>query len=168
MFTLIVFVQLVGGRYICSTLRIPAQPSRYADGPARSGRTTVDLMTTTGRKVHFDALRIADSRIYVVYSKPDIAPQTERDDAVRWLTMVAAQRYKQKVVMLPPPPDRLPSYTLFGQFSSKTPVTEGDQSHLVVVWFEDQLPNDIPAMLKSVLHRVNWDRSAVDSNSADD
>jgi hypothetical protein len=129
----------------------------------------MELTTTKGRRVHFEQLRIDDSDAEAVYVKPGLDSILKREYALMHLQSAFKTKFPQYGrVMLDPPPDRLPKYTLYGRFSSKTAVKEGDCSFLVAAWFADELPTDIPGTLQGVLNRVDWDKSAVDGNSADE
>jgi hypothetical protein len=135
---------------------------------SNSRAVAMDFTTTKGREVYFEQLHIRDSSLEVVYKKPNLDPKLEVHYAVSWISRTSKQKFGQNAVLLPPPSDRLPPYTLSAGFASKSAVQKGDCSFLVVVWFEDTMPTDIRGMLEGVLRRVDWDANAVDGDSADE
>jgi hypothetical protein len=62
-----------------------------------------------------------------------------------------------------PPPGPLPTYAFFVLLRSLEPVKpSADFSSLVVVWFEDSLPENVPAVLAARLDGIDWEKHAVD------
>jgi hypothetical protein len=61
-----------------------------------------------------------------------------------------------------PPDEVLPTWLVLSDLISYAPIREGDFSRLVVCWFSDELPKDLPGHLAGNICSVDWDSAAAD------
>ena len=64
-----------------------------------------------------------------------------------------------------PSPGIVPPYLIFAEVRSYTPIHATDPEYgsaLVLVWFSDDVPGDIPAELAKLMQGVDWEQCAMD------
>jgi hypothetical protein len=118
--------------------------------------------TSSGRKVHFQQLRIRTSDLgFLEGSAASI-----RSAVLSHLPEEIARTFGHTGLLLrEPAPGPLPAYTFFVQLHSYTPIQPGaDSSSLVVVWFGADLPECLPAELAAQMQGIEWERYAKDGN----
>ena len=84
---------------------------------------------------------------------------------IRRLPEEVAKSFGTKALLLREPPvGKLPVYTFYLHLVSD-PIKPGPDSHysdLVIVWFANDLPKDLPAEINAQLKGVRWDKLAQD------
>ena len=118
------------------------------------------ITLTSGRELHVKQLLIKDTYLEYVYCEPDRV----RDDILKKIRARVSKCFGLTGLLMREPPGVLPAYTVHLELESYSPVTEGDCSALVIVWFTETLPDSVQAEIDSQVRALDWDAHAVDGN----
>jgi|GEM_PF-1357008 len=140
-------------------------PSDWEELIASAGledTTPENFVTTSGKKVHFEALHIEISTLGFLEGGPLI----RREIILKRLSQTIRGKFGYTGLLLrEPPAGPLPKYAFFASFHCYEPIKPGsDCSSLTIVWFADSLPVDLSKELRTQFQDVNWERHAKDGS----
>jgi len=122
--------------------------------------------TASGRRVILEEFLIERFALGVLEGRPEIIRRRKLEQLPEHIRKRFPGRVGQLILAPPPAIDLMvPEWVLAASLHSFDPVATGTDaqcSGLVVVWFAQELPTDLPAMLTYVLGGVKWEAHAVD------
>jgi hypothetical protein len=122
--------------------------------------------TASGRRVLLEQFLIERFALGVLEGRPEITRRRKLEELPERIRKRMPGRVGQLILAPPPAIDLMvPEWVLAASLHSYEPVatnTDAECSGLVVVWFAQNLPNDLPAMLRYVFGGVKWEAHAVD------
>jgi hypothetical protein len=117
--------------------------------------------TRSGKKVHLRQLHIRVSTLGFLEGRPEMI----RSVVLGRLPGEIVKTYGQYTgfLVLDPLDGPLPEYTFLASLGSYAPIQpEADFSSMVIVWFANTLPANLPEHLQAQLNDVDWERYAMD------
>ncbi len=122
--------------------------------------------TASGRRVLLEEFLIERFALGVLEGRPEIIRRRKLADLPDRIRKRFPGNVGQLILAPPPAVDvMVPEWVLAAALHSYQPVatdTDAQCSGLAVVWFAQELPSDLPAMLRYVLEGVKWEAHAVD------
>jgi hypothetical protein len=118
--------------------------------------------TASGRKIYLEQLHIRTSWLGFLEG----SPAGVRSEVLRRLPDHVKRTFGDTGLFLrEPSAGSLPAFTFLAGLASYAPVKPGfDRSALVVVWFGDALPDNLPAELTRQIEGIEWEKYARDGN----
>jgi hypothetical protein len=122
--------------------------------------------TASGRRVILEQFLLERFALGVLEGRPELIRRKKLEE----LPERIRKRFPGNVghLILAPPPAidvMVPEWLLAASLHCFEPVATNTDAHcsgLVVIWFAQELPSDLPAMLRYVLGGVKWEAHAVD------
>lgn len=122
--------------------------------------------TASGRRVLLEQFHLERFTLGVLEGKPEVIRRIKLERLPERLRRQFPGNVGQLILAPPPAIDvMVPEWLLIAALHSLDPVannTDADCSSLVVAWFSQSLPDDLPGMLRYVLGGVKWEAHAVD------
>lgn len=122
--------------------------------------TEPPFTTGCGCQVYLERLDIRTTTLGILEG----SAETIRAEVLQRIPDEVSKNYGHTGLLLhEPPPGALPDYTMLMQLNSYSALNpDGDFSSLVVVWFSDALPAELPGELAAQVQRIEWARWARD------
>jgi len=148
---------LSGERINLGPLQSRIHPKR-GETPVEKAR--ISFSTTSGRKVHFEALHIEESTLGWMEGSLFL----HREHTLERLPKTVERQFGRSGILLQEPlVGPLPAFICMACFHCHEPIQpDNDCSSLTIVWFTDSLPADLEQELRSRFKDVNWEAHAKD------
>lgn len=122
--------------------------------------------TSSGRQVILEQFLVERFALGVFEGRPEITRRRKLEELPERIRSRLPGRAAQLVLAPPPAVDvMVPEWVFAASLHSVKPIATNTDAHcsgLVVVWFAQELPTDLPAMLAYVIGGVKWEAHAVD------